>query len=314
MLVTALIPCLNEEFTIEKIVNELLSLNLPIDVLVIDNNSTDKTAETALLAGARVVKESIPGKGAAVRRGFLNLHPKATHVFMVDGDSTYSLSQIESAIKLINLQSYDMIIGRRLSTTSIAEKSSSFPKFHSIGNYFLSLVFKLLFRSKISDTLSGWRLMTRPFVDSFPSVSRGFQIESELNTHAHALDIAVREIDVDYFPRPEGSFSKLNTFKDGTKILRRNLQLFKSHKPLISFIVLAFPWFGISSFLTVRVLEGWLKFQEIRLPSILLLITSFLVFLNLWTTGIVLERITLQKNSSLRFEYKHSSDRLNSVR
>ncbi len=306
MLVTAVIPCYNEELTISDMVKELLRFEFPVTVIVVNNNSTDKTAENAKKAGARVVSEKIAGKGAAVRKGLVSIPPETTHVFLVDGDGTYSLSQIRSGLDLMEKDSIDMIVGKRIAVDEHLLPKSSFPRFHVFGNLFLTKVFRILFRSKITDSLSGWRLMSRPFVDSFNGTSHGFQVESELNSHAHALDVSVLEIDIEYSARPIGSFSKLNTFKDGFRILRRNIQIFKNDSPLLAFLVLGLPWLAASTYFLIRVLVGWGSFQEVRLPSVLFLIASFLVFLNLWATGIVLERIAQLRKTQLRSEYKRS--------
>lgn len=304
MLVTAIIPCLNEEHTIGKVVTQLLNLQLPIVVLVVDNNSSDSTSRIATAAGATVVKELVPGKGAAVRRGFLNLPQKTTHVFLVDGDGTYSISQIRLAIELMDKNSLDMIIGKRIAIKQEGGLNPVFPKYHALGNHFLTLVFRVLFRTKITDSLSGWRLMSRAFVESFNGTSNGFQVESELNSHSYAINISTCEVEISYHPRHIGSLSKLNTFQDGCRIFLRNLQMFKNERPFMAFVLLALPWLGISTYFMLRVLYGWNRYQEVRLPSLLFLITSFLIFIQLWAAGIILERSALHRKTLLRIEYK----------
>jgi glycosyltransferase involved in cell wall biosynthesis len=304
--VAVIIPCLNEAKSINRTISEVRSVLPGASILVIDNGSTDETVEIAKKSGTQVLFEPQKGKGFAVRRAFDNI-PKGTDaVFMLDGDGTYEVAPVLLAINKVVEHGFDMVVGRR----KVQPKSNStgrreFRTGHATGNKILSATFNFLFQIQISDTLSGWRVFSMGFVNSFPGGASQFEIEAELNAHAHTLSCAITEVDVVYESREEGSTSKLNTYSDGVKILRRNLSLYRSEKPTMAFSLLAFPWLIAGSWLGSRVLSDYLQTQLVpKFPSLIAAIGFFTIAGNLWVTGMILERVRLQRVAFARFAYK----------
>ena len=235
--IAILIPCFNEEKTIEKVVLDFKAAVKNADIYVYDNNSTDKTTEIAKKAGAIVRFEPRQGKGNVVRTMFRDID--ADCYILVDGDDTYSADDAKRIVDLVlNSEgpSYDMVIGDRLSTTYYSENKR---KFHNFGNKLVQSLIRLLFRVKINDIMTGYRGFSRDFVKSFPILSKGFEIETEMTIHAADKNFKIKEIPIKYKDRPAGSKSKLNTYKDGLKVLYTIGVLFKEYKPAIFFNCIA---------------------------------------------------------------------------
>ena len=174
-------------------------------------------------------------------------------------------------------------------------------------NLILSSVFRKLFKIDIADTLSGWRVLSRSFVDSFPGGDSAFEIEAELNAHAFTLSVAVCEVPVDYIGRLDGSNSKLRTYRDGWLILRRNFRLYKSERPMLAYSLLSTPWILISAILLIRVLNTYFETGLVpQFPSLIAAVGGFIVSCNLWVTGMILERVRLQRVALARFAYSRS--------
>jgi glycosyltransferase involved in cell wall biosynthesis len=300
-----LLPCHNEETSIAATINECKLYAPNADIVVIDNASTDRTRAEAEASGATVVLELRQGKGYAVQRGFQSLKTNHDFVLMIDGDNTYGLSSLESSIEEMQ-KGYDMIIGRRVkkSSSELIENTEHYRIGHQAGNFIFSRLFGLFFGMNIKDTLSGWRLMSPGFVRSFNRINGGFEIETELNAHAFLLKSGVKEIEVDYFPRGAGSNSKLSTYKDGFKILKSNLRLFRSERPHLAFSILAMPWFIFSLILIFTGLsEYWSTGLVPRFPRLVAAFTLFTVSSLLWVCGMILERIRINREVIVRFEY-----------
>jgi glycosyltransferase involved in cell wall biosynthesis len=305
-----IIPCFNEELTIRKTIERCKDFGGVIELIVIDNASTDRTSEIARSAGASVFFEPRSGKGFAALRGFRELSPRHHAVLMIDGDDTYGLEILDEAISYIS-KGYDMVIGQR---KSFLPKGSDFTdshyrRGHQFGNLILSKLFSTFFGLKINDTLSGWRLMSPGFVRSFNQIQGGFEIETELNAHAYLMKSAIKELEVNYFTRIEGSNSKLSTYKDGLKILRRNLKLFRSERPYTAFSLLALPGFVVSFLLTtIGLIQYWNLGLVPHFPRLVAGFTLFTVSSQLWVAGMILERIRLNREIIVRFEHDRSSE------
>ena len=232
--VAVLIPCYNEEQTIEKVIEETKRYLPEAVIYVYDNNSTDRTALLAERAGAIVRREPIQGKGNVIRRMFREVD--AFCYLMVDGDNTYSMEKAPEMVRLVLEQSADMVVGDRLSSTYFTENKR---KFHNFGNTLVRGSINCLFRSNIKDVMTGFRTFSYEFVKTFPVLSRGFEIETEMTIHAVLNHLVVENVVIEYRDREEGSVSKLNTIPDGIRVLRMILRMLRNYRPLVFFTVIA---------------------------------------------------------------------------
>lgn len=235
--VAVLVPCLNEEAAIGKVVTDFRTALPGATVYVYDNNSTDRTAEVAAAAGAVVRRERRPGKGNVVRRMFKDV--EADIYVMVDGDDTYEAAAAPALVARLIDDQLDMVVGKRIETHQAAYRLG-----HRFGNAFLTGLVRWLFGSPIDDMLSGYRVFSRRFAKSFPSSAREFEIETELTVHAGQMRMAIAEIDTAYKERPPGSTSKLRTFRDGWRILVTIVNLMRNERPLLFFGLIAMVLFA----------------------------------------------------------------------
>jgi len=222
--IAVLIPCMNEELTIAAVVKDFKKALPHCTVYVYDNNSTDRTAEVAAKAGAVVGYEKRPGKGNVVRRMFTDID--ADIYLMADGDDTYDASQAPVLIDHLLSEGADMVVGARIGADTDHQR-----KGHATGNRLFNVLYTSLFGKEFTDIFSGYRAFTRRFVKSFPALSAGFEIETELSVHASQLRLPVAEVAFPYKDRPEGSESKLSTVRDGLRILKTIIVLLKEYKP-----------------------------------------------------------------------------------
>ena len=233
--VAVLIPCYNESKTIEKVVTDFKKV-LPEGsvIYVYDNNSTDGTADIAAAAGAVVRREYQQGKGNVIRRMFREIDAEC--YLMVDGDDTYPAECAPEMISLVLEKKVDMVVGDRLSSTYFEENKRPF---HNLGNSMVRAFINTLFKSNIKDIMTGYRAFSYQFVKSFPVLSRGFEIETEMSIHAIDKNMSMENVIIEYRDRPEGSVSKLNTYSDGFKVMMTIGRLFRTYKPLAYFGILA---------------------------------------------------------------------------
>lgn len=228
--IAVLIPCYNEEQTIEKVVADVRRELPEAVVYVYDNNSTDRTAELAREAGAVVKFEYAQGKGNVIRRMFREI--EAECYLLVDGDDTYPMDCARKMVLKVLEHNADMVVGDRLSSTYFTENKRPF---HNFGNSLMRFGINRLFSANIKDIMTGYRAFSYEFVKTFPVISKGFEIETEMTIHAVNYHLQVENEVVEYRDRPEGSVSKLNTFSDGLKVIRKMVQLYKNYKPLSFF-------------------------------------------------------------------------------
>ncbi|MBR4059867.1 MAG: glycosyltransferase, partial [Lachnospiraceae bacterium] len=228
--IAVLIPCYNEEQTIGKVVRDAYAALPEATVYVYDNNSKDRTVECAKEAGAVIRYEYKQGKGNVIRRMFREI--EAECYLMIDGDDTYPLEHAREMVDLVLNKHADMVVGDRLSSTYFEENKRPF---HNFGNSIVRKSINVLFKSDIKDIMTGYRAFNYAFVKTFPVISKGFEIETEMTIHAVNYNLQVENVVVDYRDRPEGSESKLNTYSDGAKVLFKILQLFKNYRPLAFF-------------------------------------------------------------------------------
>lgn len=306
----AIIPCLNEELSIVDTIKSIKQVTSSIDIWVIDNMSSDKTSELAASEGAVIIRCNQIGKGFALRRAFSLVKDNYSAIFIVDGDATYSVDALPAAIELIKNDGFDMVIGKRVDTTNMSVGRTAIYRLgHRAGNQFLSSVFRFLFKIKITDIFSGWRVVSPGFLKSFMGGNSGFEIEAELNTHAYVLSAAVIEIPVQYYGRKIGSSSKLKTYSDGMKIVRKQLKLFRNEKPLLAFSILASPWLFAGGYLFNRVVNEYLVTGLVpRFPSLIAATGMFILAGLLWIAGVILERVRLLRVYHARLMYSQYSD------
>jgi len=310
MTVFVVLPALNEEFGILETINLIKSHIPSSEILVVDNGSTDKTVEIVRSAGIRIIHEPNIGKGFAVRRAFLNLPSHSKCVFVLDSDGTYSVSEFSKAIDLVTEKGFDMVVGNRVVQKNVdKDRSSEFRAGHIFGNWFISSLSRFLHPTGITDSLSGWRVMSPEFVRSFTGGASGFEIESELNAHAYMLKCAVTNIDVQYQGRHLSSESKLRTYSDGLKIVKMIFKIFRDNRPSLAFTLLSVPWL-ISSSLAIGVaIRGYITTGLVlHFPSLIAGIGMFIIGSLLIVTGMILERIKNIRISLIQYAYKTTSN------
>lgn len=245
--IAVLIPCFNEEQTIYKVVSDARALLPEATVYVYDNNSTDATVEKAKAAGAVVRYERRQGKGYVIRRMFREID--ANCYIMIDGDDTYPLEYAREMANKVLKDNVDMVVGDRLSSTYFKENKRPF---HNLGNSMVRRVINRLFKSDIKDIMTGYRALSYEFVKSYPVLSRGFEIETEMTIHAVFNEMSIDNVIVEYRDRPDGSVSKLNTYSDGFKVLALIVKLYKNYKPLAFF-----TWLAAIMTVVAAVMFGW---------------------------------------------------------
>jgi glycosyltransferase involved in cell wall biosynthesis len=308
--VCVILPCHNEEVSLKHTVSQIWNVSKEIEILVVDNASTDKTSEVALNLGLKVVSENKKGKGFAVRKGFSNLDKTVEIIVLVDADDTYDLSNLKSALSLVSEKGYDMAVGTRVQKDiDFQIRSKAFRQGHKVGNYLLSKLSEILHPSGIKDSLSGYRIFSRNFIDSFTGNASGFEIEAEINAHTSFMNLTVANFDVAYRGRREGSISKLNTYKDGFKILIMNFKIFRTYRPKLSFSILSLAWLGISLCLMTNPITTYFETGLVpRFPSLIAGIGAFIIAVQLWNTGMILDRIKITHLSQCRVAYNSSKN------
>lgn len=262
-----LIPCYNEEKTIEKVVNDWRREIPEAVIYVYDNNSTDQTAELAARAGAVVRHEYAQGKGNVIRRMFREIDAQC--YLMVDGDDTYPAEYGRQMMEQVLVKQADMVVGDRLSSTYFEENKRPF---HNFGNSLVRGLINKLFHSDIQDIMTGYRAFSYLYVKTFPVLSRGFEIETEMSIHAVDKNMRIEHLVVEYRDRPMGSESKLNTYSDGLKVLKTVARLFKNYKPMSFFGLLAAVLTVIAAALFVPIFVLFLQTGEV--PNFPTLIVS----------------------------------------
>lgn len=285
--IAVLIPCYNESKTIEKVVKDYKKALPEADIYVYDNNSSDGTDEIARKAGAIVRYETKQGKGNVIRTMFREID--ADCYLMVDGDDTY---QAESARKMCDYvleKNVDMVIGDRLSSTYFQENKRPF---HNFGNKLVERLINKIFKSNIVDIMTGYRAFSYNFAKTFPILSKGFEIETEMTIHAIDKNFTLKEVPIQYRDRPEGSVSKLNTFSDGFKVIKTIATLFKEYRPAFFFNILGTIILIISIFMGIPVLVEYFKTGLVpRFPTLIVASIFLVISLLLYSIGIILQVI-----------------------
>lgn len=284
--VAVLVPCFNEEAAVATVVADFRKALPAAEIFVYDNNSKDRTVEVARAAGAQVRSERRQGKGHVVRRMFADID--ADIYVLVDGDATYDASSAPRMIEALVNDHLDMVVGFRVDQSVAAYRPG-----HRTGNWMLTRFLSAVFGQAFRDILSGYRVFSRRFVKSFPVLSDGFEIETELSVHALELALPVAEIETPYYARPEGSVSKLNTWRDGFRILGTILKLYRSEKPLRFFTVIGIFLMLLSIGLAIPVIITYLEDGLVpRLPTAVLSTGLMIVAILSISSGLVLDTVT----------------------
>lgn len=292
--IAVLIPCYNESLTIEKVVSDYKEALPEATIYVYDNNSSEHTDELARKAGAKVVYEYRQGKGNVIRSMFRDIDAEC--YLMIDGDDTYPAENAREMVDLVLNKGVDMVIGDRLSSTYFTENKRPF---HNMGNRMVRGLINHLFHSNVKDIMTGYRAFSRLFVKSFPVLSKGFEIETEMTIHALDKNFLLEEIPVTYRDRPEGSESKLNTVSDGMKVLKTIASLFRDYKPLLFFSCASIICLllGIGFFVPVFVSYIHTGLVE-KIPTIIVSGVVFTVGILLWICGLILD-VVVKKHRQL---------------
>ena len=301
--IAVLIPCFNESKTIEKVVSDFQQVLPEATIYVYDNNSTDNTAVLARKAGAIVRHEYQQGKGNVLRRMFREIDAQA--YVLVDGDDTYPAEAASQMVNLVLHENSDMVVGDRLSSTYYTENKRPF---HNFGNSLVCASINTLFKSKIKDIMTGYRAFSYEFVKTFPVLSKGFEIETEMSIHAIQRNMKIDNVVIEYRDRPEGSESKLNTFSDGLRVIKTIFHLYQSYHPLGYFTALSSIMALISFLFLIPVIYSYIQTGLVsRFPTLIVCGFALIMAFVLFVVGIILNSLLSQ--DSREFEFK-----LNQVR
>jgi glycosyltransferase involved in cell wall biosynthesis len=295
--IAVILPCYNEEAAIGKTVRDFRASLPTAKVYVYDNNSRDRTVAVAREAGAVVRTEKRQGKGNVMRRMFADV--EADIYVLADGDDTYDASVAPALIKKLVEEGLDIVTGRRVHTEAAAYRAG-----HVLGNRLLTGLTAMMFNVKLGDMLSGYRIMSRRFVKSFPFTAEGFGIETELTVHAVRLMMPMAEVDTAYKERPVGSVSKLSTYRDGFKILFTIAQMLREERPLLFFSCIAFVFAAIALILGTSIVIEFVHTGLVpRLPTALLATGLMLVAFLSVMSGLILDTVTRGRWANKRLAY-----------
>ena len=302
--IAVLVPCFNEEAAVANVVADFRKVLPSAQIYVYDNNSKDRTAAIAREAGAEVRAERRQGKGHVVRRMFADID--ADIYVLVDGDATYDAPSAPRMIEMLVREHLDMVVGLRVDQNKAAYRAG-----HRTGNLLLTRFLAEVFGHGFKDILSGYRVFSRRFVKSFPVLSDGFEIETELSVHALELALPVAEIETPYFARPEGSFSKLNTWRDGFRILGTMLKLYRSEKPLRFFTAIGIFLALVSVGLAIPIFVTYVQEGIVpRLPTAVLSTGLMIVAVLSISSGLVLDTVTRGRREMKLLAYLSQSSRV----
>lgn len=300
--IAVLIPCYNEEKTVEKVVRDFRAVLPEATIYVYDNNSSDRTAELAEGAGAVVRHEYSQGKGNVLRRMFREIDAQC--YILVDGDDTYPAESAPEMCRLVLEHQADMVVGDRLSSTYFTENKRPF---HNFGNSLVRMSINCLFGAKIQDIMTGYRAFSFAFVKTFPVLSRGFEIETEMSIHAVQRNMQVENVVIEYRDRPEGSVSKLNTYSDGARVLGTILKLYKNYRPFGFFTAIAVILALISLLFMVPVLSEYFVTGLVpRFPTLIVCGFVMIAALMLFVAGVILSSLLGKDKRDFEFRLQEA--------
>ena len=300
--IAVLVPCYNEGLTIGKVIDDFKMALPQAAIYVYNNNSSDDTKTIALNKNVKVYDEYRQGKGHVVRSMFREID--ADIYILVDGDDTYPADAAKDMVETMLETGCDMVVGDRLSNgTYFAENKRGF---HNFGNNLVKNMINRLFHGDIHDIMTGYRAFNKRFVKCFPLMSNGFEIETEMTIFALANKLKVMQVPINYKDRPEGSFSKLNTFSDGLKVILTIFNLLKEYKPLMFFSLLAFICIIFGLIMGTPVIMEYIHFQYIyKVPSAVLAASLMIIAVLLFITGLIMDYIKTMRLQLLQIELNH---------
>lgn len=303
--IAVLIPCYNEAVTIKKVINDFQKALPEATIYVYDNNSTDDTAAIAEAEGAVVRHEYRQGKGNVIRRMFRDIDAQC--YIMTDGDDTYPAEFAREMCDKVLERNVDMVVGDRLSSTYFEENKRPF---HNLGNSLVRASINTIFKSDIKDIMTGYRAFSYNFVKTFPVLSKGFEIETEMTIHTVDKNMFCENVVIEYRDRPEGSESKLNTYSDGFKVLMTIVKLFKDYKPLAFFTLIALILFVLSLGFFIPVLIDFFQTGTVdKLPTVVVCGITMLASIVSFFSGLVLDTIKQKNRQDFEMELKNTADR-----
>ena len=302
--IAVLIPCYNESKTIEKVIKDFQKVLPQATIYVYDNNSTDGTSDIAQKAGAVVRHEYLQGKGNVIRRMFRDIDAEC--YIMTDGDDTYPAEYAREMADKVLQKKVDMVVGDRLSSTYFEENKRPF---HNFGNTIVRNTINYLFKSNIKDIMTGYRAFSYLFVKTFPVLSKGFEIETEMSIHAVDKNMFVENVVIDYRDRPEGSESKLNTYSDGYKVLKMIFRLFKNYKPLQFFFTLALILAVVGTAFFVPVFIDFLHTGVVaKIPTLSVSGFTILAAIQSLFSGLILATINQKNRHDFEMQLIHTAE------
>ncbi len=296
--IAVLIPCYNEEKTVEKVIRDAKAALPDATIYVYNNNSTDRTAEIAEAAGAVVRNEYMQGKGNVIRRMFREIDAQC--YIMVDGDDTYPMSAAPEMVEKVLHHNADMVVGDRLSSTYFTENKRPF---HNFGNSLVRSSINHLFHCNVRDIMTGYRAFSYEFVKTFPVLSTGFEIETEMTIHAVYNHMQIDNVIIEYRDRPAGSTSKLNTFSDGAKGIRTIVRLYRDYKPMGFFTALASILALLAIIFVIPVIAAyWETGEVLRFPTLIVCCFTMVAALQSFFAGIILSTMAINNRRSFEMQ------------
>ena len=307
--IAVLIPCYNEAQTIEKVVKDFKAVLPEAVIYVYDNNSSDDTAEIAAKAGAVVRHEYQQGKGNVIRRMFRDIDAKC--YLMTDGDDTYPADNAREMADAVLNKNVDMVVGDRLSSTYFQENKRPF---HNFGNSIVRWSINTLFHSNIKDIMTGYRAFSYQFVKSFPVLSQGFEIETEMSIHAVDKNMYLENVVIEYRDRPEGSESKLNTYSDGFKVIFTIIKLLRTYKPMFFFGILALIFIALGIGFMIPIIVEFVQTGLVpKIPTLIVSCISILIGIVSFFSGMILHTITWKNRQDFEMKLVEISDKFKSM-
>lgn len=303
--IAVLIPCYNEAVTIKKVINDFQKALPEATIYVYDNNSSDNTAEIAKAEGAVVRYEYQQGKGNVIRRMFREIDAQC--YVMIDGDDTYPAEFAREMCDKVLYKNVDMVVGDRLSSTYFEENKRPF---HNFGNTIVRASINTIFKSNIKDIMTGYRAFSYNFVKTFPVLSKGFEIETEMTIHTVDKNLSCDNVVIEYRDRPDGSESKLNTYSDGFKVLKTILILFKNYRPFSFFSAIALVFFVIAMVFFIPILITYFQTGLVaKMPTLVVCGITGLASLESFVAGLILDTIKQKNKQDFEIALHNASDR-----